>query len=335
MRKMNLLYSGGKWLCLLSVVLFNSCKKDVLESKDLLVYVAGDFGAVDNSMSRSLLFTPVSVSGDTVVKIAAAASREMAANAAIVFVPDTSLVKQYNLVNKTSCLPLLPASYTLTNGGTCAIQAGQLVSDSVVVKLNNIAALNNPAGYVLPLTIQSVAGDDKGVRVSSNRKTVFLYFGYVYSNIRSGQAVVTGTNAGRTGWGVTVSNTSTGYAATNLTDGNNTTAWRSSNSSTAAKTVTLDLKTALLMKGISFVPNYVATAENPTAINIATSDDNVNWTPQGQWKGTIPDAASSATAPDVKGIGFITPVQSRYVRLDIVNSNGQNRVGIAEINVVQ
>jgi hypothetical protein len=120
-----------------------------------------------------------------------------------------------------------------------------------------------------------------------------------------------------------------------MLDGNATTAWRSSNSATAAKWVSIDMGSTRQIKGIQISPNYVSVNENATGIRVSTSEDNITWTTQGNWKGTGPVTGSSATNPDLKGINFIRPVTARYFRLDITSWVSTNRVGIGELNVIE
>jgi hypothetical protein len=157
----------------------------------------------------------------------------------------------------------------------------------------------------------------------------------IFSNIDPGQLTLAGTFIARTNWTLTVSNTTAGALGPAMLDGINTTAWRSSNSTSAAKWLSVDMGAAQQIKGFVYVPNYILTTENPTAITVSTSMDNITWTSQGGWKGTGPSATSSALNPDLKNINFIVPLQARYFRFDITSWGTTSRVGIAELNVVQ
>lgn len=78
----------------------------------------------------------------------------------------------------------------------------------------------------------------------------------------------------------------------------------------------------------------LATSENATQITVSTSNDNTTWMVQGVWRGTGPATGSSATAPDVKGIRFASPVTAQYFRLEINTWVSGNRVGIGELNAL-
>lgn len=323
-------------LYVFSIVLlaFTSCKKDELRSRDLLVYMPGEFGTYNNTITVPFVHTPVSIGGNRIVKVAPRATREAAADIAVTIGVDTSLVSGYNASNKRNLLVLPAAAYTISNAGTLVIKAGSVSTDSLQIEITKPELLTNPEGYLLPLKITRIDGADKGVAISSNQSAAFLNITYAYNNISDDQAL-TGTLLARTGWNVTVSNTTAGALGPAMLDGSNTTAWRSSNSSTAVKWLIVDLGAARTIRGFRLTPNYVAVAENPTSILVSSSADNIAFASQGTWRGTGPAATSSATLPDLKNINFITPVTGRYFRLDITSQVSGNRVGIGELNLVQ
>jgi hypothetical protein len=325
----------GSLVLLGSLLFLDSCKKDSLDSSDLLIYVAGDYASTTNTVTLPFLHTPVNVSGDSAVMIAASATRNVAAAVDVTFLPDTTQVSVYNTANKTSCLALPAANYKIVNPGKHTIATGNVASDSMEVDILNPAVLTNPGGYLLPLTITTIAGKDKGVRISTNRKTVYINVTYIFNNIVGAQTPLTGTLFSRTAWNVTVSNTTAGALGPAMLDGSNTTAWRSSNSSTAAKYVILNMGSSQTVSGFRLTPDYVTTTENPTQIKVSTSPDSTAWTVQGIWSGTAPATTSSATNPDYKGINFIAPVQAKFFRFDITAWVSGSRTGIGELNAVQ
>jgi hypothetical protein len=319
---------------LAALLLITSCKKDELRSNDLLVYMPGEFGTYTNSITVPFVHTPVSVSGNRIVKVSPRTTREAVADIAVTIAVDTSLVRAYNTNNKKNLLVLPAGSYAIANTGALTIKAGSVSTDSLQVEITKPELLTNPEGYLLPLKITAVSGADRGVLISSNQSAAFINVTYAFNNISDDQAAA-GLLLARTGWAVTVSNTTAGALGPAMLDGSNTTAWRSSNSSTAAKWVIVDLGAARTIRGFRLTPNYVAVAENATTILVSSSTDNLLFASQGSWRGTGPAASSTATAPDLKNINFITPVTARYFRLDISSQVSGNRVGIAELNVVQ
>jgi hypothetical protein len=321
---------------ILLLLLFGSCKKNNgLDSKDLLVYMQGDFGDVHNAITAELTLTPITVWGNTIFQFPVYSTRQLLASANVTVNPDSTAVAAFNKTTGNNCL-LLPANTYTIDLSQLTIHADSMQSAPLTVRITNPAALTDTNGYVLPLTIKKVTGQDKGVAISTNRATAYLYVPYAYTNIDTIQTPLPGTIASRTGWTVTVSNTTSGALGPAMLDGNNSTAWRSGNSSTAAKWVVLDLPTAQTVNGLQLTPDYVSTGENPTQVRVSTSMDSVSWTVQGTWKGTGPASTSNATNPDLKGINFLAPVQARYFRLDILKmSTSTTRAGIGELNAIQ
>ena len=322
-------------LFLLTGSLLGACKKDELASRELLVYMTGEYGSLNNEVVLPFLHTPVDIAGNTTVKLAVSATREVAADVDITLEADTSLVAAYNRANKTGALALPANTYEIVNPKKYRIPAGSVASDSIEIRITAPALLTNPEGYLLPLSITGVEGADKGVKISANRRTAYLQVTYAFSNIQPAETPVAGTPGDRTGWDVTVSNNTSRAEGPNMLDGNNSTYWRSSNSSSAAKWVIIDMGSVQEIKGIRISPNYQSANENATGIAVSTSEDNVTWTKQGVWTGTRPAAGSNAANPDLKGINFIAPVQARYFRLDITSWVAGNRVGIGELDVIK
>lgn len=328
-------YKGLALVSVLALITLGSCKKDDgLSSRELLVYVAGDYSRVDNRVVVPFVHNPVAVSGGTMTGFAAYATREVPADIDVTMTADMTLVDQFNQKNATTFLPLPAANYRVINPGKYKIKAGTLKSDSLRIEILNPGQLTDPKGYLLPFTITGIEGEDKGAVVSTNQRTVYINVTYEFNNVVTGQAPAAGTPMSRTGWGVTVSNTTSGALGPAMIDGNNSTAWRSSNSSSAAKWAIVNMSSQKTVSSFLMVPNYVATTENATQITVSSSNDNTNWTVQGIWRGTGPAAGSSATAPDTKGINFASPVTAQYFRLEITAWVSGSRVGIGELNAL-
>jgi hypothetical protein len=79
----------------------------------------------------------------------------------------------------------------------------------------------------------------------------------------------------------------------------------------------------------------VSTGDNATQIKVSTSPDSVTWTVQGIWNGTGPATTSSAASPDIKGIDFISPVEAKFFRFDILAWVSGSRTGIGELNATE
>jgi F5/8 type C domain/Domain of unknown function (DUF1735) len=329
--------SKGLIVCsLLAFIIPVSCKKDSLNSRELLIYVAGDYGSVNNTKTVSLVHTPLSVVGSTTLAIPVYATHAVVADVDAYIYPDTRSIATYNQQNGTAYLELPQANYRVNNDVKRRISAGNLVStDSIQIEILHPEQLTNTNGYLMPFTVTKIDGEDKGVQISTNQATVYVAIPYQFNNVQATQTPLVGTLVSRTAWSVTVSNTTSGALGPAMLDGNNSTAWRSSNSTTAAKNVILNMGSQQAISGFQIVSNYVAVAENATQMTISTSNDNVTYTVQGVWNGTGPASTSSAASPDIKGVNFIAPVTAQYFRFDITALVSGGRVGIGELNAVQ
>lgn len=335
MKKATLYLKSLALPAILVMLVFGACKKDVLSSKELLVFLQGDKTSFTNSKTIPFVHTPVEVIGNTLVEVSAFATREVPAAIELNISPSPELLSSYNESNETA-LELLPASaYRVVSSAPVQIAAGSRVSSAYQIEITNAAALTNPGGYLLPLSINTIESKDKGVQISTTHRAMYLEITYAFNNIQAGETPLTGTLADRTGWSVSVSNTTNGAPGSNLLDGSNSSVWRSSNSSSAAKWIVLDLAALREVKGFRISPSYNSANENAKSLSIAISDDNLNWTEQGIWNGTGTRSGTNASNPDFKGINFISPVQARYVRFTYLSWVGGNRVGMAEINVVE
>ncbi|HEY4288686.1 MAG TPA: discoidin domain-containing protein [Puia sp.] len=320
---------------LLLLLAQGACKKDQgLDSKDLLVYMQGDLGDANNKITAVLTQTPLSVWGNKTFQLQAYSTRQMTAAAEVYVYPDSTAVTTFNQSAGKHCI-LMPAGAYSIDANQHRIGADSMLSDPLTVTITDPSLLTDTNGYVLPMSIEKISSQDKGVAISANRATAYLYVPYAFTNIDTVQTLPAGALMTRTGWSVTVSNTTSGSLGPAMLDGSNSTAWRSSNSSTAAKWVVLNMKSVQAIKGFQLTPDYVSTGDNATQIRVSTSTDSLTWTVQGIWKGTGPVTGSNATSPDLKGIGFLAPVQAQYFRFDILTWTSGSRTGIGELNALQ
>lgn len=336
MKQINFLYKSIKLSGILALILLSSCEKDELRSKELLVFLQGDkAGLAIKTQTIPFVHNPAAITGNTMIEVAAYATREVPAAIDIYIYPDKTLTAAYNQQNNTACLELPDNTYRVVNENKHTLAAGSLKSDPMQIEITHPELLTNAAGYILPLTIRNIESEDKGVGISTTHAVVYLKITYEFNNIAPTQSPLAGTSMDRTGWSVSVSNTTSGALGPAMLDGNNSTSWRSSNSSSAAKWAIIDVASEKTIKGFRIVPNYVSTGENATRMTISTSTDNVTWTVQGEWNGTGPAAGTNAANPDIKGVNFVAPVQARYFRFDINARVSGNRVGFAEVNGVE
>lgn len=323
------------WSVLCFALVVTGCKKDDPNSKELLAFISSD-GIDPHAVNLAFTRTPILSYGDSIAKIAVGLTRETTSEVSVSITPDEARAASYNTANKTNYILLPAANYKIISSTQIKIMPGSVIAtDSLKLEILDRTKLNDEKGYILPLSISGISTKDKGIAASNNYGTIYIIVKGTYQNIDKTQTLLDGTLSPRTGWLTTVSTTTSGALGPAMIDGNNATAWRSSTSTTTARWCSIDMGSAQQLKGFRLVPNYVAVAENPTAISISTSLDNVTWTKQGEWKGTGPATGSTATTPDLKHINFINPVQARYFRFDITAIVSGNRVGIAELYVVQ
>src|SRR5262249_9360519 len=157
----------------------------------LLVYVRGDYGAQNNIILGSLTQTPVSVWGNTSFTLPVYATREVVADVNVFVYPDDRFVSLFNQTNNKKCI-LFPASSYQLNGNQHTIKAGSFTSDPLTIQITVPSSLKDTNGYVLPLSVTKVEGSDKGVVVSNNSATAYLYIPYAYTNIDSTQVPLAG-----------------------------------------------------------------------------------------------------------------------------------------------
>ncbi|WP_316805620.1 BT_3987 domain-containing protein [Pedobacter nototheniae] len=333
MKKLNIIYIA----LMVFLGAFSSCKKDELNSKELLAFIKTD-GADGRIGNINFLRTPVSVTGSSETRFAAYLTRETTADVSLTVSTDESKLAQYNTANKTAYV-LLPASnYKIAGSGTLSIKAGTTTSaDSLKIQLIDRVKLTDPNGYLLPLSINQVNSDDKGIQPSSTYRTVYVVVNSVYSNIDlTTKVAVTGTIADRTNpaWTIVAASPpySSTYGAANTLDGKNTTSWFASGVNSF---ITLDMAVSNTIKGFTLMPSYAFGASyNATGIEVQISNDNVTWTSQGTYTTDPVLSTSSANAPDNRNINFYGPVTCRYVKF-IMKVLPSSYGGFSEINAIK
>lgn len=323
-------------ILLLTAVLF-SCKKDELNSKELLAFIKFD-GADVKLGNISFSRTPIAIAGGSEIRFAGYLTRETTADVNITVTTDEAKLAQYNKDNKTAYVLLPAANYKIAGSGTVNILAGSTISaDSIKVQLIDRAKLTDPNGYLLPLSVTQVSSNDKGVQPSTTYRTIYVVVNSVFSNIDlSSKTAVTGMVIDRTNpaWTVTAASApyTSAYAGANVLDGKNTTSWFASGANCF---ITLDMAASNTIKGFTLVPSYAFGAQyNATGIEVQISDDNVTWISQGAYTADAVLSSSSATSPDNRNINFYGPVTCRYVKFvmkTLPNSYG----GFSEINAIK
>ena len=98
---------------------------------------------------------------------------------------DDNLVSVYNKANDTEYNILPAENYSFTNK-TVTIENGESVSgDSIKIELLNVGSLTTEGGYLLPVTISSIEGNNLNA-LSSNRGVVYVKIQNIHVNVESG-----------------------------------------------------------------------------------------------------------------------------------------------------
>lgn len=98
---------------------------------------------------------------------------------------DDNLVSAYNKANDTEYNILPAENYSFTNK-TVTIENGESVSgDSIKIELLNVGSLTTEGGYLLPVTISSIEGNNLDA-LSSNRGVVYVKIQNIHVNVESG-----------------------------------------------------------------------------------------------------------------------------------------------------
>lgn len=314
------------FILMISIITLVSCTKDEeLNSKELLGYIKSDDGG--NNMVLNIVRTPMFTIGDSVARFAGYLTREAKVDVTLKVAVDTSLVTSYNKINKTS-YQVLPTSNFKLISQNLNIQAGSMMSaDSIKIQLLNPINLTNEKGYILPLSVNEVNTQDKGIVSSTNFKTIYLLINTIYTNIDPSNTPLVGTQMDRTGWTVTASGRYSNFVIENILDGKNATAWDASRPAWFI----LDMKSNRTVKGFSFVPNYQYRDENILGMDVFSSEDGTIWSEVGKYVGTVTSSSSSATNPDFKTVRFYTPVSTRYFRFVITNGSNGGYTGMNEL----
>ncbi|MDR2281713.1 MAG: DUF1735 domain-containing protein [Sphingobacterium sp.] len=315
--------------------LLHSCEKDKENSQELLAYIKGP-DADPHHKRLNFIRTPSAIIGENQTKFTAHLTRAITSDVTVSLAPDLDAVSSYNALNKTAYLPLPSANYKIQESSDLVIKAGATFStDSIHLVLQQQELLSDPKGYLLPISIRTVSSGDRGVRASTNYKTVYIVINSIFNNIN--QALETtppGNVINRSDWSVLSYSTAfdDNYQGEKTLDNDNETAWFSDANNFE---ITIDMKKEHKLRGFILTPNYTFGAYyNPSQITVLISTDNINWIEQGTYLSKAIDWSSSPQNPDNRNINFYAPVQMRYFRLILDRGLSSGYNGLAEIRGV-
>lgn len=320
-------------LLFLNVVLFVGCEKEEdINTVGLKVYLNTEIPPVNESRF-TVVHTPTgSVLRGADLKFPIKTTRKSLADITAELTVNNLLVDEYNERNGTNYEVASESSINIT-GSIQTIKAGSIIStDSVVIELNSLESLKSESGYLLPLQISKIETSDLGAQISSNMSIIYLFIKSEFNNVDVNAASVEGELIKKTGWKSTAVGTyASSYLAENAIDDKFNTSWFYTVS--AKPSITIDMQTVQTVKGVRLAPNYNAFSSNYAfkKVEVETSKDDETWTKQGV-SANFNRPSGNANSPDFKIIKFYSPIDARYLRLNMIE-NYEAWGGIGEIDV--
>ena len=233
-------------------------------------------------------------------RFVACATERLSKDVKITADSDDNLVSAYNKANDTEYNILPAENYSFTNK-TVTIENGESVSgDSIKIELLNVGSLTTEGGYLLPVTISSIEGNNLDIHV----------------NVESGQPAEGTLIADRSGWTVKVAPTTRGDAK-NLIDGTNSDVARDGG---AEYWLTVDIGKVQTLTGIR--NKCYASSYSPTAVEVFTSSDGAKWKSIG---------AVTISKSGTQYIKFSKAVETRYLKYYV--KQGPNTVSLTEFDL--
>ena len=248
-------------------------------------------------------------------RFVACATERLSKDVKITADSDDNLVSAYNKANDTEYNILPAENYSFSNK-TVTIENGESVSgDSIKIELLNVGSLTTEGGYLLPVTISSIEGNNLDA-LSSNRGVVYLKIQNIHVNVESGQPAEGTLIADRSGWTVKVAPTTRGDAK-NLIDGTNSDVARDGG---AEYWLTVDIGKVQTLTGIR--NKCYASSYSPTAVEVFTSSDGAKWKSIG---------AVTISKSGTQYIKFSKAVETRYLKYYV--KQGPNTVSLTEFDL--
>jgi hypothetical protein len=312
---------------------FTGCSDDDdLNSIDLVVFMRP--GGLE---AKKVLYTPIPNAviedyGD--IDFPVQITRELEADATITLAIDDSMVDVYNEKNGTNYKPL-PASYYTEVGGTqISLKKGETFG-SFGFKVNEPYKLYEMSkdidGFILPVKIVDVSSDDAGLRVSDNFNVAYLIVAFnSFRNIKDVTETLVGTVHDKTGWSASANSSWSGFVGNLAIDGDLNTSWAST---MANSWLNIDMKDTKTINGIRIACKYIYYGYYyfyATGVTISTSDDNTNWTSQGNASLIINKKEDGVDSY----VYFYGPIDCRYVRINVTETY-QGFTGISEVDMIK
>ncbi|QKJ29014.1 DUF1735 domain-containing protein [Mucilaginibacter mali] len=310
-------------------IAFASCKKqasyDFNGDSDNKVYLtAGTYnGLAYSGYNFSVANTPGGIVGAVSAAIPVHSTLSATNDIQVKVTTDNTLVGTFNAKTGGTAIAVPDGAITLSSNLT--IPAGQVNSkDSLKLSIasDKLATLA-PGTYVVPLRISSA----NNASVSANQNVTYVYFTLVATNCYPSPAAADMTGAivaTRTGWTATLDATPTSGALANMFDAKTNTSW--SLNPPKACTMTVDMAaTRNAITGVRIHTSSTTYSVN-TAV-ISTSTDGTNWTAQG--------TATLLNTSAYEYVKFYSPVNARYIRMNITAWKSATQIILTEFDIYQ
>ncbi|MGJ1285833.1 BT_3987 domain-containing protein [Sphingobacterium spiritivorum] len=280
-------------------------------------------------------------SGDVIkgnLNISAAVNTAFSQNLSVALQARPDLLAGYNQTNQTNYLAF-PANTFTFNPASVSISGGSLKATMLLsLVLSNSKAFEPGKSYLLPVGIA-----DEGLVAPHETQGVAYYSVDVQiQNINPDNPTPSGTRVDRSGWTAIASSTDTDYAPGEpelAFDNDAATGWQSEFTfgTQPAVQFTIDMHNQKSIRGFTFTPKYWSFFGSDfisavTKMEVASSNDGINWTPQGSYAGSMPNG--TAANPELRNVSFYAPIQARYFRFNITGY-GVFAAGFGELNAFE
>ncbi|MFV0554721.1 MAG: BT_3987 domain-containing protein [Mangrovibacterium sp.] len=310
---------------------FVACEEDdELNSKELVVYLR-DWKS--SGLEAELTYDNDGnsvVAGDDSTYFVVYLTREATVDVIATIEVDETLVAAYNEENKTS-YKVFPKTALKDFDSEVKIPAGCLQTPDTVVMKFDVEALT-PGNYLLPIAIESVKSEDKGIYASSTAGVIYKKFTVSIDNVAEGNLIASSPYLSRTKWSVTTNDeyNPISYGIDKLTDDDVDTYW--SGTGTVQSEITVDMGEVKTVQGFSVYYKTSSGYYAPTYYQVFVSDDGESWDSYGQ-AGSYASVFAYATKEAEVGINFIKPVSKQYYKIKVIAVRSSSySARLAELN---